>query len=110
MPFRPPFSRPFTAMEVRSRVPAASGIYGISNAAEWIYIGESADLQSTLLGILDRPNPTFPQRKPTGFTFELCGFASRPARQGRLVTEYRPICNSFGDPPGLDDIQEARHR
>jgi hypothetical protein len=93
MPFQPPFPRPFTASSVRDYAPALSGIYGISNAGEWIYIGESDNVQAALLGHLQESNTGLLNRQPTGFVFEVCDRALRTARQNRLVLEYEPTCN-----------------
>jgi hypothetical protein len=79
---------------VQTRVPALPGVYGVSNATEWIYIGESSDLRATLMGILQNSAGAFPQRLPTGFVFEVCDAASLPSRASLLVGEYRPACNS----------------
>lgn len=93
MPFEQRFPRSFNAASVREHAPQVSGVYGISNAAEWLYIGESDNIQGTLLAhLLDPQNPLFGKR-PTGFVFEICARAGRPARQDRLVLEYEPVCN-----------------
>jgi hypothetical protein len=71
----------------------ASGVYGISNAREWIYIGETENIQGTLLGHLQDFDTSIMKRQPTGFVFEVCDGTRRPTRQDRLVLEYEPICN-----------------
>ncbi len=71
----------------------ASGVYGISNAREWIYIGESDDIQGALLAQLADPKTSLMKQAPTGFVFEMCDSAHRPARQNRLISEYAPTCN-----------------
>ncbi|HEX3748117.1 MAG TPA: hypothetical protein VHW09_29510 [Bryobacteraceae bacterium] len=78
---------------MRANAPAASGIYGVSNAREWIYIGESDNIQAALLQDLQEGSSAVLQRRPTGFVFELCGPMGRLARQGRLILEYGPVCN-----------------
>ncbi len=93
MPFAQLPPRSFTASSVREHAPAQSGVYGISNAAEWIYIGEADDIQEALLGHLRELEPSLLRRQPTGFVFEVCDRAIRPARQDRLVLEYEPTCN-----------------
>ena len=108
MPFSPMSPRPWIASEIRAHVPAASGVFGLSNSGEWIYIGECANLQATLLGILQRPNTVFPRRVPTGFIFEICDSGNRLARQSILVDEYKPACNLPGTPEDLNDSREAR--
>ncbi len=70
-----------------------SGVYGISNAREWIYIGETENIQSSLLNHLHEINTTLTKHEPTGFVFEICDPAHRASRQDRLVVEYGPSCN-----------------
>ena len=72
---------------------ATSGVYGISNAREWIYIGETDNIQGTLLTHLQEPDTSLMKRQPTGFVFEVCDRERRPTRQDRLVLEYEPTCN-----------------
>jgi hypothetical protein len=93
MPFEQIFPRSFTAVSVREHAPTASGVYGISNAIEWIYIGETDNIRDTLLGHLRELDTSLLKRQPTGFVFEVCDRAKRPARQDRLVLEYEPACN-----------------
>lgn len=92
MPFEQFTPRSFTPVSVRANAPAASGIYGISNAREWIYIGETDNIQASLLNGLQRDS-LLQQRGPTGFVFELCAPAGRLARHERLILEYGPVCN-----------------
>ncbi len=93
MPFSGHMSRSFLASAVRMHAPAASGVYGLSNAGEWIYIGETDNIQAALLGHLQEMNTVLRKRRPTGFVFEICERAKRPDRQDRLVLEYEPVCN-----------------
>lgn len=92
MPFDQYIPRPFTAGAVQTHAPAASGVYGISNAREWIYIGVTDNIQGALFGHLQDP-ASLMKREPTGFVFEVCDMARRMARQDRLVLEYEPVCN-----------------
>lgn len=93
MPFDNPFPRALTIGSIRTYVPSASGIFGISNSREWIYIGESDDIQTTLINYLEHPDSEIMQQQPTGFVFELCCRTIRFSRQDRLVFEYEPIYN-----------------
>lgn len=93
MPFDQFIPQSFTPRSVLQYAPAASGIYGISNAREWIYIGETDNIQETLLGHLRELDTSLLRRRPTGFVFEVCDRVHRPARQDRLVLEYEPVCN-----------------
>src|SRR5271169_3860943 len=93
MPFNQLIPRPFTPGAIQMYAPFASGVYGISNAREWIYIGKTEDIQGALLAHLQDSHTSLMKRGPTGFVFELCDQARRPARQDRLVSEYEPTCN-----------------
>jgi hypothetical protein len=93
MPFDRNFPRPLTSGAVQMYAPIASGVYGISNGREWIYIGETRDIQGALLAHLHDPHTM--KCGPTGFVFEVCDQANRSRRQGRLVLEYGPTCKSL---------------
>ncbi|HEV2201759.1 MAG TPA: hypothetical protein VGR73_18215 [Bryobacteraceae bacterium] len=93
MPFEQLIPRQFTSGGVHAYAPVASGVYGISNAQEWIYIGETDNIQDALLAHLRDVRASLMQRHPTGFVYEICELARRPGRQDRLVTEYNPACN-----------------
>ena len=93
MPFDQLVPRPFTSNAVRMYAPVVSGLYGISNAREWIYIGVADDIQGALLDHLGDLDTSLMKREPTGFVFEVCEGTRRPARQDRLVLEYEPTCN-----------------
>ena len=99
MPFSQVIPRRLLPVAVKTYAPSASGIYGISNAEEWIYIGETDNIQGALLDHLGQSDTPMMQRQPTGFVFELCDRASRWARLDRLVSEYTPCCNQ-GLSPG----------
>ena len=92
MPFNQVIPRSFTLSAVRVYAPPMSGVYGISNAREWIYIGASDDIQASLLSHLKELQTNLMKRDPTGFVFEVCSHANRPARLNRLVAEYGPAC------------------
>jgi hypothetical protein len=93
MPFDQLIPRAFTSGGIRMYSPSASGVYGISNAREWIYIGQTDDIQGALLAQLADLDTSLMKREPTGFVFEECESADRPARQDRLILEYEPFCN-----------------
>ena len=93
MPFDQFIPTPFIARAVQTHAPVASGVYGISNAREWIYIGETGNIQGALFHHLQELDTWLMKRQPTGFVFEICDEARRSARQDRLVLEYEPVCN-----------------
>ena len=93
MPFHQPFPRSFTSAAIREYAPDQSGLYGISNAGEWIYIGEADNIQEALLKHLCETDTALLKQAPTGFVFEVCDRALRSDRQDRLILEYEPTCN-----------------
>ncbi|HWS95007.1 MAG TPA: hypothetical protein VN620_00825 [Candidatus Methylomirabilis sp.] len=93
MPFDQFTPRSLTPASVLANAPAASGIYGVSNAREWIYIGETDNIQASLLNVLQQRDSALLKRCPTGFVFELCDPDGRLARHDRLILEYEPVCN-----------------
>jgi hypothetical protein len=97
MPFDKLVPRPFTLNGISMYAPTVSGVFGISNAREWLYIGEGDNIQAALLNHLGDLYATFTTREPHGFVFEACVFEAcevtrRPARLDRLVLEYEPSC------------------
>lgn len=96
MPFEHHGSRAFTVTSVLKNAPAASGVYGLSNAREWIYVGEGANLQGCLLAHLRGAGPAL-SRTPTGFTYELSRSVDRVARRNRLALELDPVRNRRSD-------------
>lgn len=96
MPFNHPFPRSFTVPSIREHAPQVSGVYGISNAGEWLYVGESDNIQAALLVLLGESDSELLRRRPTGFVYETCDQARRWVRQDRLVFEYEPAFNRQG--------------
>ena len=93
MPFERTLPRSLTVTSVRNFAPVVSGVYGLSNAREWIYIGESDNIQAALLEHLRHPDSELMRLVPKGFVLETCDRARRLSRQERLIGEYWPLCN-----------------
>lgn len=93
MPFGNPVPHAFTYNGIQMHAPAASGVYGISNSREWIYIGQTDDILGSLISHLQGSGVGIMNRHPSGFVFEVRGPADRSVRQDRLVAEYSPVCN-----------------
>jgi len=93
MPWRNVRSFLYNASSVRQNAPAASGVYGIFTPHEWIYIGESQDIQARLLQHLNGDNACISTSGATSFSFELVPAQQRAVRQSALVLEYQPACN-----------------
>lgn len=90
MPFERPFPRPFTVVSIREHAPALPGVFGLSNAKEWLYIGEADNIQHALLERVVQSGAANPTPPPTGFVFEVCDRARQAVRQASLVLEYKP--------------------
>ena len=93
MPFRNIAAYSFSTVSVRKNAPASSGVYGISNDHEWIFVGAADDIQAALMVHLRETGTPIQARTPMGFVYEVCGPADRIARQNRLVLEMEPVCN-----------------
>ena len=93
MPFENHGNRSFTAMSIGKNAPPASGVYGLADARQWIYIGETADIQAELLRHLQNPHEFLSEHPPSGFTYELTHAGQRIERQSQLVFELEPIGN-----------------
>lgn len=91
MPFQNYVVRSFTAASIQQYAPASSGVYGLSNAREWIYIGEADNIQAKLLEHRGEQNSPLRQRDPKGFTFELCPGGIRSIRCQALARELKPV-------------------
>ena len=86
-------ARSFTAESVQKNAPDSSGVYGLSNACEWIFIGEASNIRARLIEHLTEVDTVLAGRSPTGFTFELCSPDERITRQDALVRQFEPFCN-----------------
>jgi hypothetical protein len=97
MPFDRFIPYTFSLISVQKNAPALSGVYGLSNAREWIFVGETDNIKATLLGHLRETHTPLLERGPTGFIFELCASHNRPGRQKRLIEEYLPVFSPLRD-------------
>lgn len=93
MPFENHGNRPFTATSVDKNAPAASGVYGLSNAREWIYVGETANIQAELRKHLQHPDGILREHAASGYTYELSPAEYRVERQSQLISELAPVGN-----------------
>ncbi len=93
MAFAESASRSFTFASVQKNAPDVSGVYGLSNGREWVFIGEASNIRARLLEHLKEVGTPLDRRKPTGFTFEMCSSADRSSRQSALIRELAPCCN-----------------
>jgi hypothetical protein len=89
-------ARAFTAVSVRKNAPESSGVYGLSNEREWVFIGEASNIRARLMEHLEETDTALANRRPTGFTFEECPPGDRILRQDVLVRQFHPSCNRLG--------------
>jgi hypothetical protein len=83
----------FTYASVRQNAPHCGGVYGISNASEWLFVGAADDLQAALHRHLMETGTPLRAKHATGFTFEPCDAGARQELLNRLIAELRPACN-----------------
>ncbi len=93
MPFENHGNRSFTTVSIVKNAPPVSGVYGLSDARGWIYVGEAADIQAELLRHQQNPDEFLRQHPPSGFTYERSTERQRIERQNQLVSELKPIGN-----------------
>jgi cell division septation protein DedD len=81
----------FTKEAILACAPAISGVYGLFNFDCQIFIGESANLQETLLRLESEADFESPHLRPTGFTFEACGLELRKLKAAELIARFHPV-------------------
>ena len=93
MPFEGYGGFTFSPVSVHRNAPSQAGVYGLSNAREWVFVGASYDIRATLMEHLGEGDTALKSRVPTGFTFEVCHPSQSATRLSRLVSELSPVCN-----------------
>jgi hypothetical protein len=92
VPFERLLPRSFTASSIRDFAPTVPGVYGISNARQWLYIGETENIQGALTQhLLDIESP-ITGHGAKGFVYEICSAERKHERCARLTLEYSPLC------------------
>jgi hypothetical protein len=110
MPFENHGNRTFTMISIGKNAPSASGVYGLADARQWIYVGEAADIQAELLRHLQNPHSFLREHPPSGFTYELSAAGQRIERQHQLVMELEPIGNRLVGQLSNRTSPEKEHR
>jgi excinuclease UvrABC nuclease subunit len=83
----------FTAASIRQNAPPMPGVYGLSNAREWLFVGSADNVQEVLYSHLGEAGTELRSKRITGFTFELCDASACADREQRLIFELRPRYN-----------------
>ncbi len=109
MAFEQRIPHPLTANGVQRYAPVVPGIYGMSNGREWVYIGQSENIQRALLEHLRVLDSAVLKWEPTGFVFEACTGEQRQIRQNSLILEHAPICNRGSSRRSLPGLRKRQH-
>jgi len=81
----------FTKEAILRCAPPTSGVYGLFNFDCQVFIGESTNIQETLLRHQSETNFQSRHLKPTGFTYEPCAAELRKAKADELIAKFHPI-------------------
>jgi cell division septation protein DedD len=71
--------------------PPTSGVYGLFNFDCQVFIGESANIQESLLRHKSRTDFQSQYLQPTGFTFEPCVAELRKSKAEELIARFHPV-------------------
>ena len=66
MPFADCTAKSFTVPSVRKNAPELSGVYGLSNAREWLFVGQGNNIRAQLLEHLNEVDTALMTQKPKG--------------------------------------------
>jgi hypothetical protein len=91
MAFSRPIPHAFTRASVEQYAPPVPGVYGLSNARQWVFISAAGNIREALKECLSAEALT--AHNPTGFVYEICDSEHLEARCARLIVEYSPVCN-----------------
>lgn len=75
--------------------PNASGVYALYNQQEWIYVGQSNDIQRRLREHLAEWGTCIKERGANSFQFELVDAAYLGQRENAWMAALRPTCNQM---------------
>ena len=85
MPWHNPKLSELSQFDIANEVPAASGVYGIVEGDQYLFIGDSWNLQSRLM---DLAIVLGPELGPVSVIYETCSDAERPLRKSVLAEEF----------------------
>lgn len=83
-------ARSFTAVSIQKNAPESSGVYGLFNHRECLFVGQSSNIRAQLLTDLGETAADLRTENPTGFKVELCSPGERTIRLESLVRELKP--------------------
>jgi|GEM_PF-368500 len=76
-------------------VPKVSGVYGLHNQHQQLFIGEAADLREALLLHWHGSDKLFRGHQPTHFSFEICDTETRAQRAQSLIASHQPAIQAL---------------
>jgi cell division septation protein DedD len=92
-------SESFNKDAILACAPTSSGVYGLFNFDSQLFIGESDNIQETLLRLEGEVDFQSAHLRPTGFTFEPCARELRELRAAELIARFHPVLQSLADLP-----------
>lgn len=83
----------FDADSIFMNAPNESGVYALLKDQEWVYVGETKDIQSRLFEHLRTDEKCIVRYAPNSFQFEPCSADKRVERQDELILALKPPCS-----------------
>ena len=90
-PIQPVFQ--YNRFSILASAPRGSGVYALFTPQQWIYVGESVNIQARLLRHLNGDHACITRLAPTGFQYERWPKSRRLARLAELIRALHPACN-----------------
>jgi hypothetical protein len=84
---------PYDPKTIAWQAPTTSGVFRLFAFGLCVYVGESDDLQASLLDIYHGDRSCLKEMHLTHFTFETVPPETRAARRRDLIRASRPCCN-----------------
>jgi hypothetical protein len=81
----------FTKKAILAGAPTISGVSGLYNLNCQVFIGESDNIQESLLRHESETDFQSRHLQPTGFTFEPCATELRKPKAAKLIARFRPV-------------------
>ena len=85
-------ARSFTAVSIQKNAPDSSGVYGLSNGCEWIFIGETSNIRARLMEHLNEIDTVLARRGPTGLRMRCaCLMSASPVKMRSFANSNRSV-------------------
>lgn len=90
MPFPGHIRRRYTWSEINRVLPKQRGVFGFYNERDWLYIGYSEDIRSSLIEHWET-DAALDRLAPAGWSYEITN--TPRLRSVLLIAELRPVLN-----------------